>query len=95
MGKSKGPYKAEFPKGSTVKIADRSCLEEFFHTWKLHHKLRPEQLNYADKVAKVKSVAFYHGGDEVYELKGVPGLWHEQCLRPVERRSFFRRILGY
>lgn len=28
------------------------------------------------------SVTFYHGGDELYELKGVPGLWHEACLTP-------------
>lgn len=24
---------------------------------------------------------YYHGGDELYWLKGVPGVWHEQCLR--------------
>jgi len=43
--------------------------------------LQRQQLNYADKIAKVKSVGFYHGGDELYELKGVPGMWHEQCLK--------------
>ena len=26
-------------------------------------------------------VAFYHGGDPLYKLAGIPGLWHEQCLR--------------
>jgi hypothetical protein len=40
-------------------------------------------LKFADKIAKVKSVGFYHGGDELYELEGVLGTWHEQCLRPV------------
>ena len=26
---------------------------------------------------------FYHGGDELYKLKGMPGVWHEQCLKEV------------
>jgi hypothetical protein len=25
-------------------------------------------------------VGFYHGGDVLYTLDGIPGLWHEQCL---------------
>lgn len=80
MGKTKGPYKEEFPKGSRVKIASRSTLEEFLKTWRLHNKLQPEQLEYAGQVAEVDSIGFYHGGDELYKLKGVPGIWHEQCL---------------
>jgi hypothetical protein len=52
-------------------------------------------LKFADKIAKVKSVGFYHGGDELYELKGVPGTWHEQCLRAVKRTVFFRKFFGY
>jgi hypothetical protein len=80
MGKSKGLYKAEFPAGSTVKIAGRSLLENFLKTWTLHNKLEPSQLNYADQIAEVESVGFYHGGDELYRLKGIPGIWHEQCL---------------
>jgi hypothetical protein len=27
-----------------------------------------------------KRQAGHHGGDELYKLKGVPGIWHEQCL---------------
>lgn len=80
MGKSKGLYKAEFPQGSTVKIASRSFLEEFLETWKFHNKLEPEQLDYAGQIAEVEFVGFYHGGDELYRLKGIPGIWHEQCL---------------
>ena len=88
MGKTKGPYKEEFPKGSTVQVADREFLEKFLKTWNLHHGLEPNQLEYANKIAKVKSVGVYHGGDELYELNRVPGIWHEQCLRPVlGRRS--------
>jgi hypothetical protein len=81
MGKSKGPYNAEFPKSTTVQIADRAFLENFLRTWKFHNPLRPDQLNYADKSAEVKSIGFYFGGDELYELEGIPGIWHEQCLK--------------
>jgi hypothetical protein len=80
MGKMKGPYKEEFSKGSTVRIASRPSLENFLKTWKLHNRLESYQLNYAGQVAEVESVGFYHGGDELYRLKGIPGIWHEQCL---------------
>lgn len=76
------PYKEAFPAGTTVRIADRNFLEEFKKTWKYHHKLEDEQLDYADRVAMVKKVGFYHGGDPVYELADIPGFWLEQCLRP-------------
>lgn len=76
MGKTKGPYKAEFPEGSMVQIADRAFLENFLEMWKLHDPLKPDQLNYADKRAEVTSVGFYFGGDELY-VKGIPGIWHE------------------
>lgn len=82
MGKTKGPYNAEFPVGSTVRIADRASLEEFARSWKYHNKLQPEQIEYHDRVAKVARASVYHGGDELYELEGIPGIWHEQCLAP-------------
>lgn len=87
MGQTKGPYNPEFPKGSFVKIADRAFLESFLESWKLHHPLEPAQLDWADRIAEVKSVGIYHGGDELYELKSVPGIWHEQCLKAEERKS--------
>jgi hypothetical protein len=80
MGKLKGPYNAEYPKGSRVRIASRPSLETFLGTWKYHNKLKPEQLEYAGRIAEVQSVGFYHGGDELYTLQGIPGVWHEQCL---------------
>jgi len=43
----------------------------------------PEQLNYAGHVAEVEQVSFYHGGDVLYKLRGVSGIWHEQCLSPA------------
>ena len=36
-------------------------------------------------------VSFYFGGDELYRLKDIPGIWHEVCLRPVS----FRKIVGF
>jgi hypothetical protein len=76
-------YSESFPKGSKVKIANRAFLENFLLTWKLHNKLRPEQLDYADQIAEVESVGFYHGGDQLYKLENIPGIWHEQCLQAV------------
>jgi hypothetical protein len=80
MGTLNGSYNADFPKGTRVRIADRSALEKFRSTWKLHNPLRPEQLEFAGQSAIVKSVGYYHGGDELYELTGVPGIWHAACL---------------
>jgi hypothetical protein len=74
-------YNEAFPAGSKVCIADREFLEGLMRTWKYHHRLRPEQLEYADRVTVVRSVGFYHGGDPVYSLVDVPGLWLEPCLR--------------
>lgn len=80
MGKTKGIYEIEFPVGSKVKVADLPILENFRSTWKYHHPLQPEQLAYHDQVATVIEASFYHGGDELYRLDIVPGLWHESCL---------------
>jgi hypothetical protein len=80
MGRNRGPYKQEYLTGSVVKIANRQTLEEFIQSWKLHNKLQPEQLEYAGKTGTVKSCGFYHGGDELYQLQGIPGIWHEQLL---------------
>jgi hypothetical protein len=73
-------YKEAFPKGSKVRIANRSFLENFLKAWKFHNKLNPEQLEYADRIAEVESVGFYHGGDQLYTLRDIPGVWHKQCL---------------
>lgn len=82
MGKTKGPYEPEFPVGTQVRILELEALEKFQQEWKWHNPLRDEQLSFAGREAQVNSVAFYHGGDELYELKGVPGIWHEACLTP-------------
>ena len=84
MGKTNGPYVPEFPAGSKVRVASRGELEQFRRTWAYHNPLRSEQLEYADAIAVVADVSFYHGGDELYSLAGIPGLWHEQCLSRQE-----------
>jgi len=80
MGRTRGTYKEECPVGTHVKIADRGNLEDFMQTWKFHNKLQPNQLEYAGKTGTVKSVGFYRGGDELYQIDGIPGIWHECCL---------------
>jgi hypothetical protein len=80
MGKTRGPYKEEFPAGSRVQIVDVESLKEFARGWKLHHPLENSQLGFAGEIAEVEEVSFYHGGDELYRLRGLPGYWHEQCL---------------
>ena len=80
MGEIKGFYNAEFPVGSIVRIAGREQLELFLREWRFHHPLEPDQVQYAGRVARVTNVSFYHGGDQLYELLEVPGIWHEQCL---------------
>ncbi len=81
MGETKYIYKARFEVGTSVQIADREFLENFLRDWKLHHKLEPEQLNYPGQIATVENVGFYFGGDQLYNLIGIPGIWHEQCLK--------------
>jgi hypothetical protein len=74
-------YKEAFPAGTKVRIADRVFLNDSMESWKYHHKLLPEQLACADPVTTIETAGFYHGGDPVYELAGIPGVWLEQCLR--------------
>ncbi|HKS81930.1 MAG TPA: hypothetical protein VJR23_10540 [Candidatus Acidoferrales bacterium] len=80
MGKTKGLNVAEFEVGAEVRIADRPFLEEFLEAGQYHHDLEPEQVEFAGRTAKVKAVEFFHGGDEIYTLEGIPGVWHEECL---------------
>lgn len=83
MGKTKGLNQADFEVGTDVRIADRAFLEKFLEAGQYHHELEPEQLEFADRVAKVGKVEFFHGGDEIYTLEGIPGVWHEECLRRI------------
>ena len=73
-------YKEEFPVGSKVRTASLPELQQFQATWKYHHPLMPEQLAHAGFLGVVEKVGFYHGGDVLYGLRGIPGIWHECCL---------------
>jgi len=83
LGKTKGLNQAEFEVGSEVRIADRAFLEDFLEAGQYHNELEPEQLEYAGRTARVSGVSFFHGGDEIYTLEGIPGVWHEECLGAV------------
>lgn len=74
------PYSEKYPLGSDVRIAGRQCLEDFRHSWRYHHPLQEIQLEYAELDATVEEVSFYHGGDVLYRLISIPGIWHECCL---------------
>jgi hypothetical protein len=78
-------YREEFPVGSLLCIVGLPKLQEFQGNWKFHHPLQPEQLEFAGRVAVVKKLGFYHGGAVLYELNGVPGIWHECCLEKNPR----------
>jgi hypothetical protein len=45
MGRTRGPYNADFPVGTKVRIADRTFLEEFSRTWRYHYPLQSPQLD--------------------------------------------------
>jgi predicted Rdx family selenoprotein len=78
----KRPYGALYPVRSKVRIADRTELETFARDWKLHNPLTPEQISLAGQTTTVQSIGYYHGGDILYVLDGLPGVWHETCLAP-------------
>ncbi len=80
MGKRNGPYNADFPEGTRVRVRDRAFLELFMAAWKLHDPLESSQRDFAGKVSSVRSLGYHHGGDELYWLSDIPGTWHEACL---------------
>jgi hypothetical protein len=76
-------YRALYPEDTFVQIASPADLQHFRLTWKYHHKLDLDQLSYAGRIAQVEKVTYYHGGDVLYTLRGIPGIWHEHCLCPI------------
>jgi hypothetical protein len=84
MGKTRGPYKLEFPEGTRVRIASRQELERFQREWRLHDPLQPEQLAFADHISTVARTGIYHRGDELYWFDDIPRTWHECCLCAVD-----------
>jgi len=80
MGKTRGLYNPEYPIGTIVRVIGQADLDLFRRDWRYHHPLEDEQMGFAGVVAAVIEVGFYHGGDELYKLEGVPGIWHEGCI---------------
>jgi hypothetical protein len=74
------PYSPRFAKGVKVRIASDDALNELLKTWRFHHRLQNDQLTYHDAEAFVEEVYSYHGGDILYVLRDIPGIWHEVCL---------------
>lgn len=80
MGKINGLYNEDFPVGTTVQIVERDQLIKFIKDWKSHHPFEETQLEFAGHITEITKISFYHGGDELYNLKDIPGVWHEVCL---------------
>lgn len=80
-------YEERFPRGTRVTIAPVEDLLRFRLEWGSHNPLTDEQLRYAQFGAVVAEVGFYHGGDVLYVLESVPGVWHEECLRSASALS--------
>jgi len=76
----RSPYESMFDIGDAVRIEKREALEFFRAEWKFHDPLSDEQITHAGQSATVRKVGFYHGGDALYELDGIPGVWHEPNL---------------
>jgi hypothetical protein len=74
---------AKYREGEMVRVATLPILEAFRASWKLHNPLKAEQLEHAGRAARVAKSFMYHGGDSLYQLEGIPGIWHEQCLGPA------------
>ncbi len=80
MALSTAPAYAEFPIESIVRIASRAVLDNFLRAPTDQHRLYPVQLQYADAVSEVEMIVYFHGGNEAYCLRGIPGMWLERCL---------------
>lgn len=77
------PYQEQFPKDSLVRVKNRAALELFKREWRYHNPLADAQLSCAGKEGRVAAVSFYHGGEVLYTIEAMPGLWHEQCVELV------------
>jgi hypothetical protein len=73
-------YDPQFRVGARVRTISADELRAFQTGWQLHHPLTAEQMAFGDVESVVAEIGYYHGGDVLYHLKDVPGVWHEQCL---------------
>lgn len=87
-------YHSAFDGGETVLIADRDALLAFQQSWEWHHPLSDAQLAYAGTEDRITIVSYYHGGATLYEFAGIPGVWHEACLRDPTLAEGYDREAG-
>jgi hypothetical protein len=74
-------YDALYPIGSTVRVKSVAYLTAFRSRWRYHNNVTEEMLPLGGTLTTVKRVGYYHGGDPLYVLDGLPGMvWHEECL---------------
>lgn len=80
------PYQSDLQVGERVRTLPETQLAVFRDNWSYHHPLSDEQMRFAGDGYTISEVSFYHGGDPLYSLDGVPGVWHRACLtRPGEQ----------
>lgn len=80
-------YHERFPVGSRVRVASRERLDQFIRTWRFYNPLTAQQLPFAGRETTVRQVGFYHGGDALYTLDNIPGVWHEPCILDAEAKG--------
>jgi hypothetical protein len=73
-------FRERFTTGSRVRVVPKVALETFKRAWRFHHPLTNQQIEFGGALAMVKEIVPYHGGDVLYVLDSVPGIWHEVCL---------------
>ena len=83
MSEPARPYHEKYPLGTVVRVRNLSFLEGFRKEWSYHHPLEDRQMPFAGRTASIADVGFYHGGDVLYGLEGIPGTWHEACLEAI------------
>lgn len=74
------PREEQFPVGTKVQVRDEGFLRQFQERRKVPHPISPEQIETAGQVDIVTNVGFHNGGDVLYKLQRLPGIWHEECL---------------
>jgi len=77
------PCKEQFPVGTKVQVKDEGSLRQFQERCKSRRPISLEQIETAGQVDVVTNVGFYRGGDVLYKLQRLPGIWHEECLEPA------------
>ena len=68
--------------GTIVRIVERPALEASLRSPDPRARPEPEQFEGAGRSTRVVSVQL-GGGEPLYRLDGLPGLWRADWLRPI------------